>query len=300
MQRTIGLIWIGVLLVLLPLVLFANEANYLYDSNHVRYELYQTNGGKPYNWLFLPGGPGADSSYLRSLVDELNLPGNVWLIDLPGNGNNLDESIAGQFDKWFEILPASIKRFENPVLVGHSFGGMFPLLFPELESYLKGFVILNSAPALWLEEAVAYSKQFDLPDLSKEMAEFTQNPCQETFKAALSACMPYYFPKETLEKGRKLLLQVPFQYLPAAWWQKKAIELNLSAKWIPLTVPTLIVGAKYDCICPYSLFEKDARFHRKNIQFLFIKDAGHIGWVENPKAIRKAFEGIISRLSLPN
>jgi len=42
---------------------------YLYDANHVRYELYQTHEGKPYNWLFFPGGPGADSSYLRSLYD---------------------------------------------------------------------------------------------------------------------------------------------------------------------------------------------------------------------------------------
>ena len=59
--------------------------NPLYDSHRVRYNLYQTNRGTPYNWLFFPGGPGADSSYLRSLVDELELPGNVWLIDLPGN-----------------------------------------------------------------------------------------------------------------------------------------------------------------------------------------------------------------------
>src|SRR5271170_5066336 len=74
--------------------------NYLYDSNHVRYELYQTNEGKPYNWLFFPGGPGADSSYLRSLVDELKLPGNVWLIDLPGNGSNLQDAPQDNFDSW--------------------------------------------------------------------------------------------------------------------------------------------------------------------------------------------------------
>ena len=43
---------------LAPVFLFAKggEANYFYDANQVRYELYQTNGQKPYNWLFLPGG----------------------------------------------------------------------------------------------------------------------------------------------------------------------------------------------------------------------------------------------------
>lgn len=41
------------------------NTNYLYDENHVRYELYYSGEGKNYNWLFFPGGPGADSSYLN-------------------------------------------------------------------------------------------------------------------------------------------------------------------------------------------------------------------------------------------
>ncbi len=280
--------------------LFSEECpktkNYLYDSNHVRYELYQTNEGKPYNWLFFPGGPGLDSSYFHSFIDELELPGNVWLIDLPGNGTNIQEVYSENFDQWIDIFPGIVRRFDNPVLVGHSFGGMFPLLFPELENYLKGFVILNSAPTLWLEEAVAYSKQFDLPDLSKEMQEFALNPNQETFKTALDACMPYYFPKQTLEKGRELLSQIPCQYQAAVWWQRKAVELNFSAKWIPQHVPTLIIGSKYDCICPFSLFEKDQRFQRSNVQLLFVEDAGHLIWVENPSAARNAFKRFLSHL----
>lgn len=272
--------------------------NYLYDSNRTRYELYQSNGGDPYNWVFLPGGPGADSSYFRSLVDILDLPGNVWLVDFPGNGDNVNgTSEEYDFDNWLDLFIPTVKRFENVVLVGHSFGGMLPLLFPEIEQHLKGFVILNSAPTLWLEEAVSYSKQYKLPDLTKEMHEFTQNPSDITFNAALEACMPYYFPEETLEEGRKLLLEVPFQFKPAVWWQRKAIELNFSAKWIPQKVPTLIIGSKFDCICPFSLFENDERFRRPNIDLLFIEDAGHIPWVENPAVVKGAFDEIISQLN---
>ena len=62
-------------------------------------------------------------------------------------------------------------------------------------------------------------------------------------------------------------------------------------------VPTLIVGAKYDCICPFSLFKNDQRFHRKNIKLLFIEDAGHLPWVENPAAIREAFQELYFQLS---
>jgi pimeloyl-ACP methyl ester carboxylesterase len=120
--------------------------NYLYDLDQVRYELYQTNEGMNYNWLFFPGGAGLDSSYLRSLVDELNLPGNIWLIDLPGNGGNIQDSFSENYDRWIEIYSRIFGQFDNPILVGHSFGGMFPLLFSELETHLKGFIILNSAP----------------------------------------------------------------------------------------------------------------------------------------------------------
>lgn len=273
-----------------------NSAQYSYDSNHVRYELYSRNGNEKYNWLFLPGGPGADSSYYRSLVDILNLPGSVWLIDMPGNGSNVEESVAYDYDEWFRIFPSVIQKFENPVLVGHSFGGMFPLLFPELENQLKGFVILSSAPSLWLEAAVEYAKQFDFPDMRKELKELALNPSQRTFEIAIDACMPYYFPKETLEEGRALVSKIQFQYLPAGWWQKKAIEINFSAKWIPQQVPTLIFGSKYDCICPFSLFENDKRFKRDNIELIYVENAGHFIWLENPQIMIDVFGEFISSL----
>jgi pimeloyl-ACP methyl ester carboxylesterase len=93
-----------------------------------------------------------------------------------------------------------------------------------------------------------------------------------------------------------LLSQVPFQFQPAVWWQRKAIETNFSAKWIPQEVPTLIIGAKYDCMCPFSLFKDDQRFQRPNVELLFIEDAGHLIWVENPSAAREAFDKFTSRL----
>lgn len=283
-------------LLLLPVLSYSDTPKtYFYDENRVRYELVQTNGGKPYNWLFLPGGPGSDSSYLQSLVDLLDLPGNVWFIDLPGIGSN---ATGGEdFNQWFELFPRAIKQFSNPILVGHSFGGMFPLLFPELEHELKGFVILHAVPGLWQEAALEYAKRFNLPSFEQEMAAFSANPCQETFQAALGACMPYYFPPERIEAGRELLGQTVIQYLPALWWLKKSAEINFTAKWIPEKVPTLIIGGKYDCICPFTLFQNDGRFNGDNVRLLLIKDGGHCSWLDNPKAIQKAFAKFTRELS---
>jgi pimeloyl-ACP methyl ester carboxylesterase len=122
--------------------------NYFYDADQVRYELYETNGGKKTNWLFFPGGPGADSCYLRSLVDELDLPGNVWLIDLPGNGSNEDPSYSDNFDRWFELFPGIVKQFENPIVVGHSFGGRVAVCLAALYPDRVGPLVLTGVPLL--------------------------------------------------------------------------------------------------------------------------------------------------------
>lgn len=271
--------------------------NYFYDANHVRYDLAASHKGEPYNWLFFPGGPGADSRYFYSLLELLQLPGNTWLVDMPGNGDNTENiSDNYSYDQWLDIFPAVIEKFPNPILIGHSFGAMLAFLTPEMENALKGFVVLNSAPCLWTQEAVEYAKQYGLPDLSAEMQAFTLNPNPATFSAALEACMPYYFPKDSLEKGKALLSGLPFRYQAAAWAQSKLHAMNYSAKWVPQQVPTLVVGGTHDCIVPHYLFKRDKRFERPNIEMVNIENGGHLGWIENPKALQRAFAKFSLRL----
>jgi len=278
--------------------MMVDAPHYFYDANHVRYELVATHGGQPYNWIFLPGGPGVDSSYLRTLVECLDVPGNVWLLDLPENGSNR-ESTSGnyQFDLWFDVFVPAIQRFENPILVGHSFGATFPLFFPELESVLKGFISINGTPCPWQEEAVSYAKQFNLPDFSKEIQAFINQPNDLTCKEALLACMPYYCPPRTLEAGTAILLQARFNYIPALWWLKRVGEPNFwSNMWVPERVPVLIIGATYDCMCPYYLFQRDQRYQKPNITMIHLQEAGHMPWLESPEALQEAFADFVRRL----
>lgn len=273
--------------------------NYMYDSNFVRYKLAKSNPGNIlFNWLFLPGGPGADSSYFLNLVNHLDVPGNFWLIDMPGNGSNVSNNIPDDFnfDSWDQYLISTIQKFENPIIVGHSFGGMFPLLFPNLENLLKGFIILNSAPSLWLEEAAKCASEKNMPLLIEPMAAFEQNPNQETFKKALLACAPYYFTARNLDDGIKLLNQLPVNYHAAVWWLKRASAMNFSARWVPENIPTLIIGASEDCITPITLFEKDKRFSRKNIIIEKIQNAGHFPWLEQMEIVKGKFKSFIDNM----
>lgn len=255
-------------------------------------------GNQAFNWLFIPGGPGADSKYFLDLITHLDVSGNFWLMDLPANGDNISKTIQADynFDIWDECFLTAIQKFENPIIVGHSFGGMFPLLFPQLEKLLKGFIILNAAPSLWMEEAAKCAIEKNITVLIEPMTEFEQNPNQETFTKALLACAPYYFAKSNIENGIKLLNKIPINYYAAVWWLKKANAINFTAKWVPENVPTLIIGASDDCITPITLFEKDLRFSRKNIHIEKVQNAGHFPWLEQLPTIKEKFNFFVNHL----
>ncbi len=266
---------------------------YFYDKEQVRYELYRTNGGKGYNWLFFPGGPGIDASYMHQIADLVAFPGNVWMIDLPGNGTN---KVEGGYDSWFSNYLRIVKQFENPITVGHSFGAMLSLTFPELESLLSANVILNSIPLFRPQKSMEYAKQFALPDFTNEMQQFLQTQSQETFHAFFKACMPYYFSKENLEEGMRALLTIPFPYEVALWGQQQIANGLLDAKWIPENVPTLIVGGTNDCMCPFELFNEDPRFHKSTITLTCLDGAGHFPWIDSQHAFRQALTKFIGAL----
>lgn len=271
----------------------------MYDHLNTRYHLVKSvPGNQFYNWIFIPGGPGVDSIYFLNLTEKLDMPGNYWLIDFPGNGNNISNSVPANynFEKWDQCFEAVVSKFDNPVIIGHSFGGEFPLLFPELENKLSGFVILNSAPSLWFEEAEKSARDNGIPLFEKPLAEFEQNPNKDTFKRLLMACAPYYFPERNLEQGKKLFEDLPMNYHATIWWLRKVHEINFNAAWIPERVKTMIIGATHDYITPFSLFEKDTRFQRSNILLKKIQNAGHFPWLEQGKTICDLFKSYLDFL----
>lgn len=276
------------------------ECSAVFDQNGVRYRLVSSNAvnNKNWNWLFIPGGPGCDSSSLLGLVELLDLPGNMWLIDFPGNGDNINEIPENyDYNEWFEYVIPMVKRFENPIIVGASFGGIITLLTPELEDYLKGVVILSSTPKIWFEEAAACAKKYNLPDFNPQLQEFILNPSDETCKKLLDVCAPYYFyKKESLAKGRTLLLSTPFAFQPAFWFMHKVTSEGYTATWIPEHVPTLIIGSEFDCMTPFEIFQNDPRFVRPNIELIEIKEASHFNWIDNPDAVKTAFQNFSATL----
>ena len=277
----------------------SNRKNrYLWDENGVRYQLVKSKGidRKFFNWLFFPGGPGVDSCYLTSLTDTLDLPGNVWHIDFPNNGDNLikDKDIQ-DFDAWSSryLLPI-IKHFSNPVFVGHSFGGMIPLTNPLIEEPLKGLVLISSAPGVWLEASAKKAKEMNLPDLGGFFAAYMNNPSAK-FLETNKVMYQYYFTPSKQKEGAELLDEVPANVYGPRWWMPKAQNMKYPA-WIPQNLPCLIIGGELDACTPFFMFEEDKRFHGNNILMKKIKGAAHFPWIENKEEVASAFQAFCESL----
>lgn len=74
-----------------------------YTPSGVRLRKHSVRDGE-LNWLLLPGGPGIGSESLHELADAMEVPGTIWLVDLPGDGSNADPERGDPFHSWPGVL----------------------------------------------------------------------------------------------------------------------------------------------------------------------------------------------------
>jgi pimeloyl-ACP methyl ester carboxylesterase len=268
----------------------------VWTTSYARLQLVDSSEGEDLNWLFLPGGPGLGSESLLPLIDILNLPGHLWLLDLPGDGSNTTSNNAELFSKWSMALVEAVSRFDRVVLVAHSTGGMYALSLPELENLLKGLVLLDSAPnSGWQASFTETVRSFPIPGIELLQERYEKNPNNETLKELTLASAPYLFTQKGQASGLESLRSLPYNY-ETCQWSKKHFDRTYQAKWIPKTIPTLILAGEEDRVTPLNLFQNDKRFNRENIVIQSIKEAGHFPWIENAAEVAGAFTAYAERV----
>lgn len=272
--------------------------SYLWTKLKARLHLVHSAPGEPYNWLFLPGGPGLGSESLNGLAEILQLPGNVWHVDFPGDGSNTTQNDAESFSHWSEALIEVTSALENVILVAHSSGGMFSLATPALEDALTGLVLMDSAPdALWVQTFSEYVKENPLTEAEKLQALYDKDPSNETLKQLTIACAPYISTENSLQKIISLLESLPFN-CKTHLWAAEHFDQTYKAKWIPQWIPTLIFSGDQDHLTPLKLFLDAPDFQRDNIIIRKIDDASHFPWMDNPQHVKKMFDEYCERLQL--
>lgn len=262
-----------------------------------RLQLVRTNKDANFNWLFLAGGPGLGSESLDPLIQLLHLPGNVWKLDLPGDGSNITDDDSHYFSNWSAALYEAASALSHVILVAHSTGGMYTLATPELKQILTGLVLMDSAPdASWLQHFMKMATENPLPGIEKLYNTYTENPDNDLLKKITVLSVPYCFTKAGLQKDLSFLESLPYNFRTCNW-SARYFDNIYQAKWIPDNIPVLVFAGEEDRITPISLFMESTDFQRPNIVIRTIKQAAHFPWIENPQDVITVFQEYIERLS---
>ncbi len=244
------------------------------------------------DWLLFPGGPGVGSESLFGLADLAELPGATWLVDLPGDGSNLDApgAPADPYELWPQVLLEAVDAVPSPVAVGHSTGGEYLLSVPELEPRLRGLVLISSAPdSRWMPTFDAMCRAHPLPEVAAAATAYERDPSQARLRDLAVASAPWNFTAAGLEAGRSLLEGLPYN-AAAVSWSADNFDRDYVATWWPTSLPTLVVSGSEDRVVDQSLWD-DPRFVGRHVQRVVIPDAGHFPWVDQPAPVKACLAG---------
>jgi pimeloyl-ACP methyl ester carboxylesterase len=258
-----------------------------YTTSRVRMRLYARTEG-PLNWLLLPGGPGIGSESLEGLAQALDVPGAIWLIDLPGDGSNIVEGDA--YAKWPGVLMEAAVELSDVVYIGHSTGGAYLLSCPELRGKVRGIGLLDTAPNCdWYAKYLQMTKDNPLPEFDAAMVRYLSDRTQASLAALCVASAEWNFSAAGVEAGRSLLAAMPYN-AAAVEWSEKHFDHSYCAAWWP-EVPLLRLAGAEDRIVSQDDWSA-TQFHTPNALHRVIPGAGHFPWVENPQAVTEAFRSL--------
>ncbi|MDI1482474.1 alpha/beta hydrolase [Polyangium sp. y55x31] len=249
------------------------------------------------NWLFLPGGPGIGSESLHELADALDVPGAIWMVDLPGDGSNVAPpgAPANPFETWPQVLLEAASALPNCVYAGHSTGGMYLLSVPELEAHIVGLALLSSAPdAGWRSHFFEMTKRNPLPEVDAASRRYEAEKTNERLRDVAVASAEWNFTPESVEIGRELLGRMPYNF-EAVDWSDRAFDESYVSRWWPRTLPTLIVSGAEDRIVWQALWDRP-EFQGRNVLRRTVEGAAHFPWIERPEAVRSAFQELAARI----
>jgi len=256
----------------------------------------------PLRWLLLPGGPGIGSESLHGLADVLDVPGEVWMVDLPGDGSNIAPPGASNdpFEKWPQVLLEAARALPNAIYVGHSTGGMYLLATPELEPHLVGLALISTAPdAGWRSLFFEMTQRHPLPEVDVATRRFEAERTDETLRDIAVASAAWNFTLRSVDTGRDFLGRMPYNHR-AVDWSDRCFDDVYTARWWPRSLPTLLLGGTEDRIVAQSLWDRPA-FLGANVLRRTVEGAAHFPWFEEPEAVRSAFRELAARVlsSLP-
>jgi proline iminopeptidase len=261
--------------------------------------------------LLLNGGPGATHEYFECFENFLPAEGiEIIYYDQLGCGNSDNPNDVALWDlaRYVEEVEQVRKALNldasNFYMLGHSWGGILAMEYAlKYQNNMKGLIISNmmsSCPEYgkYAEEVLA--KQMD----PKVLAELNQIEAAKDFTNPryMELLIPNFYEKHILRFPAKewpepvnrsfakmnqslyVSMQGPSEFGISGKlekWDRKADLKNI-------TIPTLVIGAKYDTMDPKHMEEMSKLV--QNGTYLFCPKGSHMDFYDDQKVY---FEGLI-------
>lgn len=118
------------------------------DINYIQY-------GKGRDVVLLHGW-GQNIEMMNPIGKKLENDCRITILDLPGHGGSSEPSGAITIYDYCEILREFLEKLEinNPILIGHSFGGRIAIIYSSRYSVEK--LVLLGAPCIRKEEKISF------------------------------------------------------------------------------------------------------------------------------------------------
>ncbi|HEX9980958.1 MAG TPA: alpha/beta hydrolase [Flavobacterium sp.] len=125
--------------------------------------------------IFLHGGPGYNAAAFEATTAQKLADTGFYVVvyDRRGEGRSVEVPAAFTFEETFIDLNAICTQYslKNPILIGHSFGGVVATLFAEKHPKLTAAVVLVGAPVVMQETfRTIISKSKDIYTVKNDVA----------------------------------------------------------------------------------------------------------------------------------
>ena len=244
--------------------------DYIFQNKYVYFD--KQGSGNP---IILLHGWGVDSNIFKELVDILKNKYLVYTIDLPGFGKSEEPNDYYTLDDYVNLLYLFIvdKNIENPVILGHSFGGRICLKYASL--YQVDKLILVDSAGLKPKNYLQIKSKIYFYKLKKYWYKLTKNVIKYNDLLINSGSGDY---KNASIVMKKTLSNVTKEYLDH-------ILKNIICD-------TLIIWGKKDDVTPYYNALK-LKKKIKNAGLVTIEGVGHFPFIESKKTFNKIIKSYL-------
>jgi proline iminopeptidase len=276
----------------------AQPSDQIIEHNGVKIHYTIVGAGKPI--LYLSGGPGFSSDYMVPIADLLSNSFQCILLDQRGTG----KSIVPIYDTNFINISATIEDieflrkhigYEEWIVLGHSVGCFLA------SKYATDYP--NSVSSLILVETVGFNTSLwdyfgdnlwsRLLPSDKELAEYWTDSIivANDFKRARFEYQQAIFPAYFYDRKNSLLLTQklkPEDWNIDVWWfiwdDMDKIDLREISR--SYNKPVLVLHGRQDPVG--ELIPLIVSQTYPNSKLVFIEQAGHFSWLEQPDVFTKA------------